>query len=132
MNNFTIKDLNELKRMLKYATRYLNDLYSDMDVITKMNGVCTNFWERGYKDLRLHSFKGIWSEVTDMQDEIEGKYVICIRPLISDEVATQEELDNYIALHRPKMKEWCKEIIEEYGPIVGELKRQCMQEQNTK
>ncbi len=101
---FEERDVPTIKELLQYAESFLDNKISKRQLIDNMEDVCSVFLD--HEDRELLSFKGLWSEVTDIEDEInEGK-------------STQKDIDDYVGIHINIMKESCKTLIERYTPIL--------------
>jgi hypothetical protein len=103
MNRYNDTEYDYIKDIITTASRYLNNQLSDLDLILTMNNLCSiAITDKGNSDRDLLAFKAIWSEMTDIEDEIkEGK-------------ATQEDVKDYIVSERELMKEACLELIKRY------------------
>lgn len=111
------KDIEIIEELITYSKKYLKGEISDREVINVINGICTDYMM--LSDENLLSFKGIWSEIDDIEYEIRtGKPSSDVK----DTVDTEEDLKEYIESCLPRMQEACEEIIEEYQQILEELK----------
>ncbi len=101
-----------LEDKLALIEKYLKDEIPYSKMIDVANYICDISWEYWkYEDQKLSAFKGIWSQIGDIKDAIkEGQ-------------ETQEDLEEYIESCVPWMKERCQKIVEEYSPILEELKK---------
>jgi hypothetical protein len=121
IDNLRGEDVEYIEDLVISSARYLKGEIPDRKIIDVGNYICDISWTYWkYEDQKLSAFKGTWSEVTDIEEEIRtGKANFCT----SYEARTQEYLDQIIDEDRPKMKKWCQEIIEEYSPILKALKK---------
>ena len=112
IDNLRRKDIEYMEDLVVSSQKYLNGEMSDIEIINVIDDICDiswTYWE--YDDQKLSGFKGIGSQIRDVKDEIE------------EGTKTQEDLEEYIAFFMPSMKKSCKEIIEEYEPILKALKK---------
>jgi len=110
IDNLRKKDIEYIEDLVVSSQKYLNGEMSDIEIINILNNICDicwNDWE--HDDPNIVAFKGRWSEVTDIEEEIRTGKANFGPPY---EPRTQEYLDQIMDEDRPKMKEWCQEIIE--------------------
>ena len=112
LDNLRRKDTEYIEELVASSKRYLNGEMSDIEIINVIDDICDISWTYWKcDDQNLSRFKGIWSQIRDIKDAIkEGQ-------------ETQEDLEEYIKSCVSRMKESCREIIEEYSPILEELKK---------
>jgi argininosuccinate lyase len=115
-------DIDFISNIVNSAELYLAGNISNEEVIDIMNGLCTIYYdyvdEEQDDDKDLLMFKGIWSQIGDIKDEIRTG-----ESYFGKVDTSQKDLDEYIESRAAKIKKSCKILIERYTPILTALKK---------
>jgi hypothetical protein len=102
-------DIEYIEDLINSSELYLQDKLSDEEIITRLNGISTIYLK--YEDQYLLMFKGIWSDVYDIKEEIRKGKMETI------------ELDSYIKDDREIMRKACNNLVERYTPLLKQLRK---------
>lgn len=91
-------NISRISKIVKTALMYLNNDLTDIELIIIMNSLCS----MKNKDQDLLMFKGIWSDLTDIEEEI----MKC--------ATSQEELSEFLDKERSLMRIACNNLIQRY------------------
>ena len=102
-------DVEYIEDLIESSNLYLQGKLSNEEIATKLNSICTIYFK--YEDYDLLMFKGVWSEIDDIEQEIrEGK-------------TAAMKLGEYLKNVDGLIKMSCRKLIDRYTPLLNQLKK---------
>lgn len=106
-------DIQHIEEMIYLCEEYLNKKIGHEEIIISLNRIATLYDGDEY----LNMFKGMWSEIDDIREEIKtGKNYF------GDIKTTEKDLEDYINSSIPDIKEGCKVLVMRYEPVLKDLR----------
>jgi hypothetical protein len=108
-------DIEYIQDLLRYAEMYLENKVTNEEIIDEMNQLCTIYFNLA--DPNLSGFKLYWSEIDDIEKEIETGES-SIRGKVD---TTKKDLKDYIESKTEEINILCNRLLKTYTPILKEL-----------